>query len=81
MQLIRRSLAALLRLVLEQNYKPSTAPKLDIVPIQKALGLLDRFRVVNANQRLEPAQMPTVPNDVGLVFDHPKVLPKRCGIM
>jgi hypothetical protein len=47
------------------------APKFDVMPIDKARGLLDGFGIVGANQRVEPNEMPVAPDGVGAVLCHP----------
>jgi hypothetical protein len=64
--------ASLLLLAVEPRYKAWPAPKLNVVPSDKALCLLDSFGVVGTNQRLEPVKMSIVPDDVGSVFCHPE---------
>jgi hypothetical protein len=60
-------------LVNEPNDQTRSAPKLDIVPIDKALSPLDCFDIVRANQRLEPGNVPIVPDDVRPIICHPQV--------
>jgi hypothetical protein len=59
--------------VLEHDHKPRAAPKLNIVPIDKALCLFDCLGAVHARQRLESVKMPIVPDDVSPVVDHSEV--------
>jgi hypothetical protein len=40
-------------LVLKHDHQPRAAPKLDVVSIDKALGLFDCLGIVNANKRLK----------------------------
>jgi hypothetical protein len=55
------------------NDKPRAVPKLDAMPINKALRLLDRFGIVRTNQRLESVEMPILPDEVSPILFHPKV--------
>jgi hypothetical protein len=64
----------------EHDHKPRAAPKLNIMPVDKALGPFDCLGIVNARQRLESVKMPIVPDDVSTVLDHPEV-PAGCGTL
>jgi hypothetical protein len=65
--------ALLLFFVWQPDHEASAAPKLNVGTFQKALGLLDCFDVVGANQRIESYEMTVAPDGVGPVLCHPKV--------
>jgi hypothetical protein len=57
----------------QSGYQAFPTPKLYIVNVDKALGLLDCLGIVGANQRLKSQEVPVVPDDVSPILCHPRV--------
>jgi hypothetical protein len=65
----------LFRLLREPNDKAVAAPKLDVVTVDQALGLVDCLGIIDGNQRLKSDEVPIEPDCIYPVFRHPRTLP------
>jgi hypothetical protein len=68
----RRLPAVLFLLMFEPDHKPLTAPKLNVVPVDKLPGFFDGFGIVRASQRLNSNEMPVGTDDVSAILLHPE---------
>jgi hypothetical protein len=66
----RQTGAALLRLGEKPNDEAVPAPKLNIVTISKALGLLNCLGIVGANQSFKSNETPVTPDGISSVLWH-----------
>jgi hypothetical protein len=65
--------------VFQPDDEAVTAPKFNIVTIDKGLGLLDCFRIASANHRLRAYKMPIVPDKISSILYHPRPSTKLKG--
>jgi hypothetical protein len=70
--------SALLWLVTKPNDQAVAAPKLDVVPVDKASRLGDRLGIVGANQGLISYEMTVGPDGIRPIFRHPRLSTTGC---
>jgi hypothetical protein len=61
--------------VFQPDYQAGTAPKLDVVAIDKALRSLGRLGIVGANQRLGTYEVFVASYDIRPILCHPRLIP------